>query len=304
MQLVARTFGHLHDLARQGNRTMLSGAMEGIVQQLMKQIEPIIESKLTEAFCPSKGKGKGKKPSQKKPSQDEADEQEEQKEEQERELEKEEVEKVEEEDEKESEAEELKEIEEEENSPEPAPEDKQAPTSNETSETEEEAKEDAPKVSKLAWEEFQLLNDLRAQGFTCPAVGNAAAKTYAPNSEKLRFDCNLWKASRAHSEDMAKNNYFSHMSQGDGTSPGDRATEKGYEWTAIGENIAAGGAKAEQTLEQWKTSTSGHCDNMMNPRFKDVAIGYAFDQSATYKHYWTEKFGTTGEESTDTSCYP
>eukprot|EP00913_Durusdinium_trenchii_P020836 g19575.t1 len=51
-------------------------------------------------------------------------------------------------------------------------------------------------VHEKAWEHFGLLNELRAEGFTCP---NGAS--YDPNPVPLRFDCRLWRAARLHSED-------------------------------------------------------------------------------------------------------
>merc|ERR1719221_342344 len=101
-------------------------------------------------------------------------------------------------------------------------------------------------VSAKAWEHFQLVNQLRAQGFTCPQ-----GATFAPNPLPLKFDCRLWVASRLHSEDMAAQNYFSHTSK-DGRSPWKRAEEQGTD--AHGENIAAGSGSAAGALVQFKNS--------------------------------------------------
>lgn len=128
-------------------------------------------------------------------------------------------------------------------------------------------------------EHFELLNELRAEGFTCP--GGSA---YAPNSEPLVFDCRLWRASWLHSQDMADQNYFSHTSL-DGRSPWARASAQGI--SANGENIAAGRSSASGVLEQWKNS-DGHCKNMMNPNNRMFAVGYGYSSSSSYKHYWTQ----------------
>merc|ERR1719160_2491632 len=77
------------------------------------------------------------------------------------------------------------------------------------------------KVSDVEWESFRLLNELRAEGYTCPG-----GSKYEPNNTPLLFDCRLWRASYLHSEDMAKNNYFSHTSL-NGDSPWDRAKAQG-----------------------------------------------------------------------------
>lgn len=144
------------------------------------------------------------------------------------------------------------------------------------------------------WEHFELLNRLRAEGFTCPN-----GQTYSPNLEPLQFDCRLWRASQLHSQDMADNGYFDHYSQ-DGRSPWDRAEAQGI--SANAENLAAGRALPQDTLEQWKNS-DGHCRNMMNPNSKLFAVGYAFNDDSRYRHYWTQLLKTM-EVPLETSCYP
>jgi len=146
-------------------------------------------------------------------------------------------------------------------------------------------------VSALAWEHFELVNALRATGFTCPK-----GDQFDPNPVPLLFDCRLWKASRSHSEDMAAQNYFSHNSK-DGRSPWDRAEAAGI--VAHGENIAAGSGSAAGTLDQFKKS-DGHCKNMLTSNFKMMAAGYA--AGGRYGHYWTQMY--TFESDPDTSCYP
>ena len=38
-------------------------------------------------------------------------------------------------------------------------------------------------------------------------------------------------------------------------------------------------------------ASPGHCRNIMDPAFRAIGVGYAFDASATYRHYWTLSFG-------------
>lgn len=144
------------------------------------------------------------------------------------------------------------------------------------------------------WEHFELLNGLRAQGFTCPG-----GQSYAPNPVPLQLDCRLWRASQLHSQDMADNNYFSHTSQ-DGRSAWDRAQEQGIR--ADGENIAAGVGSAEAALDLWKGS-DGHCRGMMNPDVKLFGVGYGYNGASNYKHYWTQML-KLAEVPLDESCYP
>lgn len=106
---------------------------------------------------------------------------------------------------------------------------------------------------------FRAMNDLRVEGFRCPS-----GRSFARNPEPLTFDCHLWRTARLHSEDMAKNNYFSHTNL-QGLSPWQRAELQ--EAQAHGENIAAGYKSALETLRQWKESDA-HCVNMMSPDMK------------------------------------
>jgi len=143
---------------------------------------------------------------------------------------------------------------------------------------------------------FNLMNAKRAEGFTCPK-----GATFARNSDKLVFDCRLWRASQLHSLDMGENGYFSHNSQ-DGRSPWDRARAQGL--SANGENIAAGRSGAADVLTQWLNS-DGHCKNIGNSGFKMAAVGYAPVTGSAYRHYWTQMFRSSLSGVTpDLSCVP
>lgn len=148
------------------------------------------------------------------------------------------------------------------------------------------------KVSTLEWTHFQLLNQLRAAGFSCPDGTHFPA-----NSVPLKFDCRLYKASQLHSQDMANKNYFAHNSQ-DGRTPWDRAKAQGY-MKPSGENIAAGSGTAQGVLDQWKGS-NGHCLNMGKKGNMVFAVGHA--TGGGYGHYWTQMFGW--DSDTCTGCTP
>lgn len=97
----------------------------------------------------------------------------------------------------------------------------------------------------------------------------------------------LTNASRAHSEDMLSNDYFSHESP-EGSQPGDRATEAGYEWNHVGENISWGGSTGEidedeQVPERHERLflSAGHRKNLLKEEFREVGIGFLFGR---YKH--------------------
>ncbi|MFB6376122.1 MAG: CAP domain-containing protein [Bradymonadaceae bacterium] len=104
---------------------------------------------------------------------------------------------------------------------------------------------------------------------------------------KLTMNAKLREAARCHSLDMARNDFFSHTSS-NGSSPGDRMTKAGYNWTTWGENIAKGYPTPKDVVSGWMNSTP-HCENIMSSDFVDTGVGYVYD-SKDSKPYWTETF--------------
>jgi uncharacterized protein YkwD len=89
---------------------------------------------------------------------------------------------------------------------------------------------------------------------------------------------------------MGTRGYFDHMTP-EGGSPQDRMKAAG--WSAggyTGENIAAGNATAAATVQQWMSSP-GHCENIMDPSYQFLGVGYFAAPGSKYKHYWTQNFG-------------
>jgi uncharacterized protein YkwD len=103
--------------------------------------------------------------------------------------------------------------------------------------------------------------------------------------DRVRTDERLRRAARAHSQDMADRNYFSHTSQ-DGRSPWDRAGAAGYD-RAIGENIAKGQRTPESVMSAWMNS-AGHRRNILNCDARAIGVGLAYDGGTPV---WTQLFG-------------
>ena len=106
----------------------------------------------------------------------------------------------------------------------------------------------------------------------------------------------LTQASRFHSHEMGKLNVFSHSTDsrnaylfGGSIQFSDRIQKfMTSQWSGIGENIAAGHSSPLKVTLQWLAS-SGHCSAIFgNNMF--MGVGYAFDSSSRYGHYWTENF--------------
>ena len=91
---------------------------------------------------------------------------------------------------------------------------------------------------------------------------------------------------------MAKNNLFSHTGS-DGSTVATRVTRAGYTWSIVGENIAyafpASSSTQDSTMQQWLNSP-GHCANIMNPQFTELAVACAEGSAAggnADRRYWT-----------------
>ena len=127
-----------------------------------------------------------------------------------------------------------------------------------------------------------LVNQRRSQGAYCASV------SYPP-APPMSMNASLRIAARLHSQDMANNDYFSHVSQ-DGRTFDQRIRNAGYASSFLGENIAAGLPTAEGTMDAWMNSP-GHCSNIMDGRFRAIGVGYGYRSGSTYTHYWTQDFG-------------
>jgi uncharacterized protein YkwD len=126
-------------------------------------------------------------------------------------------------------------------------------------------------------------NRRRAQGANCGGQRLPPAPPFEPHPQ-------LQGAARAHSEDMARNNYFDHTSL-DGRTVDQRTKAAGFPGGFIGENIAAGRSEAAATVQQWMDSP-GHCLNVMEPRYRFLGVGYAQNPGTRLTHFWTQNFGS------------
>lgn len=72
-------------------------------------------------------------------------------------------------------------------------------------------------------------------------------------------------------DDMFAKQYFEHISP-DGIGVSDIAKKNGYEYITIGENIALGNFKDDQTLVQAWMDSPGHRANILNGRYTEIGI--------------------------------
>lgn len=88
--------------------------------------------------------------------------------------------------------------------------------------------------------------------------------------EPLEYYLEVVPIARSHAEDMWKNRYFAHLSV-DGKDAGDRLTDKGINYFAVGENLAL--APSVKTAHIGLMNSQAHKQNILDPLFQKVAVG-------------------------------
>ncbi len=120
-----------------------------------------------------------------------------------------------------------------------------------------------------------LVNQMRSRGCMC---GNRYYKKTRP----VEWNDTLGKACLGHSLDMAEHESMGHAGT-DGSDPGIRIARSGYRWMRYGENVGEGYLLPEEVVRGWLKS-QGHCENIMNPLFKEAGAARA---KGTGHFYWT-----------------
>ena len=112
---------------------------------------------------------------------------------------------------------------------------------------------------------------------------------------RLALEPALARAARGFADYMARTDHYGHTA--DGTQPADRASERGYDYCLVSENIAyqysseplATAELARRYVEGWKDSP-GHRKNMLEPAATDMAVAVA-RSSRTGRFYAVQMFG-------------
>jgi uncharacterized protein YkwD len=124
----------------------------------------------------------------------------------------------------------------------------------------------------------------------------------ADGAGAVAMDTSLQNAARAHSEDMAARDFFDHTNP-DGNGPGERAVAAGYPTIFVGENLASNccTATAFELFEQWRTSTLGHNENMLDRDWINAGMGLAIKAGGMPTVYGTQLFGRDQTGASDTA---
>jgi uncharacterized protein YkwD len=126
---------------------------------------------------------------------------------------------------------------------------------------------------------LQLVNEVRARGTQCGDKSFGAAPP-------LQLSGTLHEVAFEHAADMARHDYFEHVDLA-GHSPADRVRASGYREKLVGENIAYGPESADEVVAGWLHS-SGHCENIMDPRFSEMGLASAAGQGSRRGLYWDQ----------------
>lgn len=140
-----------------------------------------------------------------------------------------------------------------------------------------------PGTCAVAVEEaLERINTARAAGRRCGA-------RYLPPVPPLDWDEQLYAAAFGHSSDMARANYFEHVSPS-GVTVSQRASAARYKWRNLGENISGGTRTLADTVQSWLDSPD-HCENLMDAKFGDVAVACVQQPGTQWGTYWTMVLG-------------
>lgn len=116
------------------------------------------------------------------------------------------------------------------------------------------------------------------------------AKRAERGIKQLEWSDKLLSVARIHSQSMAEYDFFSHKGI-DGKYVSDRADAINIgNWDSIGENIAFNRGFEDpvtKAVNLWLKSPS-HFNNIMNPNWKETAIGIAIREDGSY--YFTQVF--------------
>jgi uncharacterized protein YkwD len=128
---------------------------------------------------------------------------------------------------------------------------------------------------------LELVNQARSQVRRC---GRKKFNGATP----LRRVAALEQAAQLHAQDMAAQSLLGHEGS-DGSTPARRATQAGYSWDSVAENVAGGQTTADEVVGTWIAS-SGHCANLMNPRYSETGIARGIDPNSEHVIYWVQVF--------------
>jgi len=119
--------------------------------------------------------------------------------------------------------------------------------------------------------------------------------------EPMYYERQLNESARSHAQDMADHGCVQHDSC-DGTLWSDRIKQFLPDVSLLGENVGAGYATANETVDRLlcdeyggqcaadRSTQAGHRTNMMDSRLRVIGTGYVYNATSQYRRYWVQDF--------------
>jgi uncharacterized protein YkwD len=105
-----------------------------------------------------------------------------------------------------------------------------------------------------------------------------------PATNALSWHCTLEDVAYEHSRDMGDRNFFIHTGSDD-LAPGDSVRNAGYDWSAVGENIAAGQQSIDAVMTVWLDSP-WHWANIMYSSYTEFGAASYTVSGSDYSINW------------------
>lgn len=99
----------------------------------------------------------------------------------------------------------------------------------------------------------------------------------------------LIEASDRHARDLAKHGIAAHEGT-DGSAHDGRASDAGYAYSLIAENVATGQKSWDAVFKAWQKSP-GHNENLLQPDVTDFGIALVYEPTTKYITYWAMLVG-------------
>ncbi len=138
---------------------------------------------------------------------------------------------------------------------------------------------------------LDMINDMRTSS-TDAWYWNEdnTTKTVCSNLSKLTYDYDLERIAMKRAAEIAVS--YSHTRPNDEDCFSIYNEENVSDWSALGENIAAGQTTAKEVNNDWREDNDtykdqGHRRNMLSSDFNSVGIGHVYYNG---RHYWVEEF--------------
>ncbi len=108
----------------------------------------------------------------------------------------------------------------------------------------------------------------------------------------LTANAKLGNAAQKHAIDMACRvpSFLSHTGS-DGSYINDRMTAFGYAYNWWGENVARGQITPTKVMIAFMNSTA-HRENILKADYTEIGVGYVYNSTDAYKHYWAMSLGS------------